>query len=96
LISLTIQDGQGAIWEGSELVLELKKYEKMFFSRMGAYPSKSHHISGIQSPIQKTVVYERSPPKSYEKQKKETNRKTDEKCFPINGKECLTPRRGYS
>ena len=50
-IFLLIQGGQGAIREGPEPIPELKKYEKMKFSKIGSDPPKSHHILGIQSSI---------------------------------------------
>ena len=50
-IFVSIQGGQGAIREGPEPIPELKKYEKMRFSKIGSDPSKSHHILGIQSSI---------------------------------------------
>ena len=51
MIFLLIQGGQGAIREGPEPIPELKKYEKMKFSKIGSDPPKSHHILGIQSSI---------------------------------------------
>ena len=50
-IFLLIQGGQGAIREGPEPIPELKKCEKMRFSKIGSDPPKSHHILGIQSSI---------------------------------------------
>ena len=50
-IFLLIQGGQGATQEGSELIQEVKKFEKMIFSKIGSDPTKLHHILGIQSSI---------------------------------------------
>ena len=50
-IFLLIQGCQGAIREGPEPFPELKKSEKMRFSKIGSDPPKSHHILGIQSSI---------------------------------------------
>ena len=38
-IFLLIQGGQGAIWEGPELIPELKKCEKIRFSKLGSDPT---------------------------------------------------------
>ena len=41
--------GSGGTQEGPELIQEVKKFEKMRFSKIGSDPTKLHHILGIQS-----------------------------------------------
>ena len=48
-IFLLIQGVQGGTQEGPELIQEVKKFEKMRFSKIGSDPTKLHHILGIQS-----------------------------------------------
>ena len=48
-IFLLIQGVQGSTQEGPELIQEVKKFEKMRFSKIGSDPTKLHHILGIQS-----------------------------------------------